>query len=77
MVLGSLGAPHASVIIAAWFMESAAKTLNPNAPQKAHVKDGVGKASKEAGCVAATLTASSINSVVQITTPTVMHKSRL
>lgn len=33
MVPGSLGAPRASVIMAAWFMESAAKTLNPNAPQ--------------------------------------------
>lgn len=45
--------------------------------QKTHVKDGVEKALKEAGCVAVTLTALSTNSVVQITRCTVMQKVSL
>lgn len=53
----STGVHSASATTAAYCMESAAKTMNPNAPQITHAKAAVENPLKEAVCAAVTLNA--------------------
>lgn len=70
-------ATRASATTAACFMESAARTTNPCAPQRTHVRVVVVSPSSAAGSVAVTPTVSSTTSAVQITRTTVTKKNQL